>query len=237
MKTHLLYLLLICAVTIAASCSGGTGENKYVTYTTTPSKLKMWMRNDAGRNIDSISGLIRYVELRGETLRFATNGGMYEPDGSPVGLYIEKGRQLSPLNTSAGKGNFYLQPNGVFYITTNNKAGIRPTKTFSESNIKYATQSGPMLVIDGRLHPAFTEGSSNLQIRNGVGILPDGKILFAMSKEPVSLYDFANFFRNNSCKNAVYLDGFVSRTYLPADNWIQTDGNFGVIIGVTEKEQ
>lgn len=91
-----------------------------------------------------------------------------------------------------------------------------------------------MLVIDGAIHPAFKQGSANLNIRNGVGILPDGKIIFAMSRQEINLYDFAQYFQSLGCKNALYLDGFVSRTYLPEKNWTQTDGNFGVIIGVTK---
>ncbi len=90
-----------------------------------------------------------------------------------------------------------------------------------------------MLVIDGKIHPSLKEGSSNLNIRNGVGILPDNRVVFVMSKEEVNFYDFANYFRRIGCKDALYLDGFVSRTYLPGKKWIQTDGNFGVIIGVT----
>ena len=85
------------------------------------------------------------------------------------------------------------------------------------------------------MHHAFKKGSSNVQIRNGVGILPDGNLIFAMSKEPVNFYDFAQYFESLGCKNALYLDGFVSRTYLPSKNWIQDDGDFGVIIGVTNK--
>jgi uncharacterized protein YigE (DUF2233 family) len=100
--------------------------------------------------------------------------------------------------------------------------------------IKYATQSGPMLIIDGQIHPAFKAGSTNVNIRNGVGILPDGRVIFAMSKTAVNFYDFANYFKSLDCKNALYLDGVVSRTYLPERNWIQTDGDFGVIIGITE---
>jgi uncharacterized protein YigE (DUF2233 family) len=101
-------------------------------------------------------------------------------------------------------------------------------------NIKFATQSGPMLVVNGEIHTAFKKGSSNLNIRNGVGILPNNHILFAMSKKEINFYDFAQFFKNAGCKNALYLDGFVSRTYLPEKNWVQTDGQFGVMIGVTE---
>jgi len=84
--------------------------------------------------------------------------------------------------------------------------------------------------VNGKVHPAFKEGSANVNIRNGVGMLPDGKVLFAMSKTLVNLYDFSDFFRKAGCKNALFLDGFVCRTYLPQKNWMQTDGDFGVII-------
>ncbi len=89
------------------------------------------------------------------------------------------------------------------------------------------------MVIDGKIHPEFQKGSANLNIRNGVGILPDRKIIFAMSKKQINFYDFADYFKRLGCLNALYLDGFVSQTYLPEKNWMQTDGNFGVIIGVT----
>lgn len=88
-----------------------------------------------------------------------------------------------------------------------------------------------MLVTDGQIHSAFKEGSINVNIRNGVGLLPNGQLLFVMSKTEVNFYDFADYFRKAGCKNALYLDGFVSRTYLPGKNWEQTDGNLGVIIG------
>ncbi len=164
------------------------------------------------------------------------NGGMFKKDHSPVGLYIEDQKMRIPLDTSSADGNFYLKPNGVFYIRTDNKAIICKTADFKNTGkIKMATQSGPMLVINGEIHPAFKQNSKNLNIRNGVGILPDHKIIFAMSKEPVSFYHFASYFKNSGCKNALYLDGSVSRAYLPEQNWIQTDGDFGVIIGVTDK--
>jgi uncharacterized protein YigE (DUF2233 family) len=102
--------------------------------------------------------------------------------------------------------------------------------------VKYATQSGPMLLTNGKIHPEFREGSTNLNIRNGVGILPNNKLVFAMSKKEINFYDFAKYFQDLGCKNALFLDGFVSRTYLPEKNWIQTDGNLGVMIGVTERK-
>jgi len=93
-----------------------------------------------------------------------------------------------------------------------------------------------MLLINGAFHTAFKKGSANTNIRNAVGILPDNKVIFAMSSQPINFYDLAGYFRNMGCQNALYLDGFVSRTYLPEKNWIQTDGNFGVIIGVVAPE-
>ena len=138
------------------------------------------------------------------------------------------------MDTSNANGNFYLKPNGVFYITDKNIAGISVTEKFDSKNIKYATQSGPMLLIYSKIHPDFKADSKNLNIRNGVGILPNNKIVFAMSKKEINLYDFANYFKKLGCKNALYLDGFVSRTYLPKEDWFQTDGNFGVMIGITK---
>lgn len=198
--------------------------------------FRMYWKDDANQPFGSIDNLKNWLEAKNQQLVFAMNGGMYRSDRSPVGLYIQEGKVLSALDTAAGQGNFYLKPNGIFYTTEDKKAVICPTADFVHTgNIRYATQSGPMLLVDGQIHPAFKEGSANVHIRNGVGILPDGTVLFVLSKERVNLYDFANYFKTSGCRNALYLDGFVSRAYLPAAHWIETDGDFGVIMGVVAK--
>lgn len=165
------------------------------------------------------------------------NGGMYKTDNSPLGLFIQDYKTITRLNKANATGNFYLKPNGVFYITSTNEPLICTTEKFiNNGKIKYATQSGPMLLTDGKIHPGFKQGSSNVNIRNGVGILPGNKVLFAMSKELVNFYDFAEFFKKAGCTNALYLDGAISQTYLPGKNWLQAGGNFGVIIGASEKK-
>lgn len=198
--------------------------------------LQFYWKKNNGENFKSIQNLKSFVESKQLKLLFAMNGGMYKKDNSPLGLFIENKKTLSSINTSDGSGNFYLKPNGVFYITSDNNPFVCKTGDFIDNGkIKFATQSGPMLLNDGQIHTAFKNGSKNLNIRNGVGILPNNKIVFAMSKIEISFYDFAKYFQSLGCKNALYLDGFVSRTYLPEKKWIQTDGNFGVIIAVTTK--
>jgi len=196
--------------------------------------LQFYWKDDSGHIFSSIQNLKEYLHRKHRELMFAMNGGMFRTDHSPVGLFIQQQVTHIPLDTSSGNGNFYLKPNGVLYITTNGKAVICPTEDFrNDDRIKFATQSGPMLLINGEFHPAFKKGSANVNIRNGVGILPDGRLVFAMSKRPINFYDLADYFKNLGCRNALYLDGFVSRTYLPEKNWVQTDGDFGVIIGVS----
>ena len=236
-KSKIIILLTFLAIGILISAKKiSTNDEQFVSYIVDLKKkdLKLHWKGDTNQNFKSIQNLKLWIEKKNKKLEFAMNGGMYKKDNSPEGLYIENGKVLMPLNTANGNGNFYLKPNGVFYISSKNIPAIITTEKFKNSNIKYATQSGPMLVIDGQIHAAFKQGSTNLNIRNGVGILEDGKVVFAMSKEEINFYDFANYFKKLGCKNALYLDGLVSRAYLPSENWVQTDGDFGVIIGVTK---
>ena len=198
-------------------------------------KLKMYWRG-SNEPLQTFGKLKEHTLLQGQKLRFAMNGGMYLKDHSPQGLYIENGKILRPINTKVHDyGNFYLAPNGIFYLTKKQKAVVCKTEDYSNDlTIQYATQSGPMLLIDSLVHPKFTQGSRNLHIRNGVGILPNGNPLFVISTKPVNLYDFADYYRKRGCKNALYLDGFVSRLYLPEVGIQQMDGNFGVMIAEVE---
>lgn len=239
-KTISIVILLIFCTTIISfiTAKRSTSQSRLLSYEVdlNNQELKFFWKNKDNKNYKNFANLKSELQKVNKKLIFAMNGGMYLQDLSPQGLYIENGLLKSTIDTvTSGYGNFYLQPNGIFYITKNHKPFIKTTGKFNPSEtIAYATQSGPMLLIDGEIHSKLNEGSPNLHIRNGVGILPNGNLLFAMSKEPINFYDFACYFKNKECKNALYLDGFVSRTYLPAANWKQLDGNFGVIIAEIE---
>jgi uncharacterized protein YigE (DUF2233 family) len=195
----------------------------------------MYHKDPRGEVFGSFAALKRYLESKHKRLIFAMNGGMYLKDLSPQGLYIENHRLIKPLNTHDNTyGNFYMKPNGVFYITQDGKAHVVTTRNFRRTpTIAYATQSGPMLLIDGKIHHKFNPESTSRYVRNGVGILPNGDVLFAISKHKITFYDFASYFKKMGCKNALYLDGYVSRIYSLEHNITDQDFVFGIIIAQT----
>jgi uncharacterized protein YigE (DUF2233 family) len=221
------------AILLIAFAACSQNDATFLLYQIAPgnNSLKMYWKNDSGWAFKSIGNLKASLQGQHKKLDFAMNGGMYHAGNLPVGLYVEAGKMRHPIDTGKGEGNFYLLPNGVFFITHQHTFGICPTQEFhSQTNIAYATQSGPMLLTDGQINPAFQPQSKNLNIRNGVGLLPDGTAIFALSKTVVNFFEFARLFQKAGCKQALYLDGFVSRAYLPTQDWEQTDGDFGVII-------
>ncbi len=215
-------------------------SQKFLSYNVNPKKqdLRFFLKDEANQYYKSIANLKNSVESKNRGLVFAMNAGMYKKSYEPVGLFIENYNEISPLDTGNSRGNFYLKPNGVFYLTKDKKAFICTTADFKPNpNIQYATQSGPMLLINGQIHQAFKKGSENVNIRNGVGILPDKTIIFVMAKQEINFYDFAMYFKKLGCQNALYLDGHVSRAYLPSQKWMQLDGDFGALIGVVSKQK
>jgi uncharacterized protein YigE (DUF2233 family) len=182
--------------------------------------LRTYLNDSNGKPFGGFRRLKEDIQTQGLTLIFAVNGGMYHKDLSAVGYYVENSQKLSEINTRKGPGNFHLLPNGVFYIETRNdkvSVGVMEAKTFLKRGQRpdFATQSGPMLVIDGQIHHAFQKDSKSLKIRNGVGVLGD-IVYFVNSDEPVNLYEFAQVFKDHlNAPNALYLDGTISSLYYP----------------------
>ena len=182
-------------------------------------ELELFWKDERGVPFVNFSRLDSWLQDRGKTLVVATNSGIYAEDRTPLGLHIAGGEELRALNPhKGGKGNFALKPNGVFYIDAAG-AHIGTTEAYMEAMPKaqLAVQSGPMLVIDGVLHPKFNEESTSIHFRNGIGVLDEKHIALVISNLPVNFYTFASYFKDHlHCSNALYLDGSLSGIYAPA---------------------
>ena len=173
-------------------------------------------------------------------LRFAMNAGMFEDDGRPLGLLLEDGIVTHPANTRTADGNFYLQPNGVFSVDAAGAVHIEPTDHYlaSQRPTQWATQSGPMLLIGGALHPAIQPDGPSRLTRNGVGEGDDHTAYFVISQGPVSFGRLARFFRDDlHCRNALFLDGNVSSLWAPVLNRRDQAYPMGPMVSVLDKSR
>lgn len=201
----------------------------------TTDALGLYLRGPDGRPYGTFTALAADLATRRRALAFGMNAGMYELDRSPVGLFVADGETRHPAETGTAQGNFYLKPNGVFFFGPHH-VGIMETGAYLRADLHptFATQSGPMLVIDGKLHPKFLPDATSLKIRNGVGVRAADTAIFAISKVPVSFFQFASLFRDKlGCRDALYLDGSVSTLYAPSlgrtSQWV----SLGPMVAVT----
>jgi uncharacterized protein YigE (DUF2233 family) len=196
--------------------------------------LQLFLRDDAGRPLRSFAGVERWLQPRSRRLVFAMNAGMYHENGSPVGLCVIGGREITPLNTGKGDGNFFLQPNGVFLISTNGARVIATTEYAAlREKVLLATQSGPLLVHRGRIHPAFRRESTSRYLRNAVGVPSPQVALFVITEDPVSFHELAVLLRDElHCPDALFLDGAISSLHAPALHRSDGRADLGPIIGV-----
>lgn len=180
------------------------------------SHVKVLWKNAAGVPYGSLDRAYRQI---GDDLLALTNAGIYSASYTPEGLHVEGGVTLSPLNLNGGEGNFYLRPNGVFYVAEGG-AGIVESEKFNSpggrAGVLEATQSGPLLVSGGEVNQDLKPGSQSLYVRNGIGVKSPDEVYVVISEGEVNLYDFASVFKEQlHCRDALYLDGCVSQVYLP----------------------
>lgn len=197
--------------------------------------LRLFLNDASGAPYGQFSSIDAALGDSGQRLVFAMNAGMYHDDRAPVGHYIEDGTEVMRVIPNAGPGNFGLLPNGVFCIR-DGRADVIETLRYAADrpDCRYATQSGPMLVIDGALHPRFLTDSTSRYIRNGVGTSEDGaRVVFAISDDPVTFHEFGRIFRDDlKLPQALFLDGNVSRLHAPQLGRSDFGRWLGPIVGV-----
>jgi len=211
-------------------------EKSYIVCVADPKldDIMLFLNGVDGRPYKSFSSVERMLKQNGKTLSFAMNAGMYHTDFSPVGLYIENGKTIHDISTANGVGNFYMKPNGVFYLEKG-KAGIVDSETYLKKKLHpvYATQSGPMLVIQNNIHHRFIPNSTFLEYRNGVGVTETGKVIFVISEQRVNFNEMAHFFRDRQqTPNALFLDGSISSIFAPNLGRFDWWHSLGPMVGV-----
>lgn len=188
-------------------CEGTAGDD-----------LRLFLTDPEGALLGSFGAVDTMLAGEGRKLAFAMNAGMYHEDRRPVGYFVADGQEIAPLQRKPGPGNFGLHPNGVFCVMQD-RFEVIETLAFDAArpDCRYASQSGPMLVLSGALHPKFLPDSDSLNIRNGVGVSADGRhAYFAISNEAVNFDSFARLFRDGlKAPNALFFDGTISRLYAP----------------------
>ena len=234
-----LLVFLAAALPAYASCTAETYEGNPYTicrFDVRSDPLALYNLDADGQPYGSFAALDAALKAKGQSLAFAMNAGMYDEALKPIGLYVEAGKQQKKINRRDGPGNFHLKPNGVFYIA-GGTAGVMETEAYVRARRKpdYASQSGPMLVIDGAIHPKFTVDGVSKQRRNGVGAVDQHTVVFVISEAYVNFHAFARLFRDYlKCRDALFFDGSISSLYAPELG--RRDGFFslGPIVGLAK---
>jgi len=180
-------------------------------------ELQLAWRDSSGP-LGGFDGLAAWLGPEAKRVRFVMNGGMFDRSQAPVGLLVQSGKLQHQIDTAKGQGNFYLLPNGVFWAEADGSVHVDETGRFLARRLSpmWATQSGPLLVSAGALHPAIAGNGTSLAVRNGVGVRDLDEALFVISSEPVSFGRFARLFRDHlRCLDALYLDGAISSLWAP----------------------
>ncbi|KTC84217.1 phosphodiester glycosidase family protein [Legionella brunensis] len=126
------------------------------------------------------------------------NGGFFDNNYKPLGLRIYNKRQKTPLKNISWWGIFYIR-NQKPYLT--NASQFR-----HNSQIDFAIQSGPRLLINSRI-PPLKPGRAE---RSALGITHDGRIIILVTDNlPLSTTELAQLMKASplNCQNALNLDG------------------------------
>lgn len=211
---------------------------RYFVWKAAPEKVRVVWKDEAGKKLGDFPAAMSYLEGKEEKPLMLMNGGIFEPGGIPSGVLVQEGKELHAVNSRDGDGNFFLKPNGIFLITEKGARVIETSKyPPKDEKILYAVQSGPLLLENGKVHPAFNKGSESRLTRNGVGIAEDGTVVLVISDQKgarfPNFHGFADLFLSFGCKDALYLDGVISQMRF-GEKLEKVSNRFGSVIAVVE---
>ena len=235
-------LIAFLCLGIVCACGAETVTRDGVSYfiwRAKPETVRVVWKDADGKQLGDLPAAKAFLEGKGEKPLMLMNGGIFEPGGIPSGILVQEGKELHAVNRRDGNGNFFLKPNGIFLIS-NKGARVMETSKFPPDGetVEYAVQSGPLLLENGKVHPAFNKGSESRLLRNGVGVTADGTVVFAISDSKgerwPNLYGFADLFLSLGCKDALFLDGDISQMRSGKDLG-KASNRFGSVIAVVEE--
>ncbi len=234
--------MMIAVATMPALPSGAARGQAVVAedfqiFVVDPSKhhISLHWKDGADQPYRSLSAVQGALKRQGKTVLALMNAGIYDKQRRPLGLHVEEGRVLRPVNRRRGGGNFYLKPNGVFYIGASGAAIARTTDFKLTKDIVLATQSGPLLFDKKGLHPAFVKNSRHKHYRNAIGVRQNGHVVLLMSTKPVTFWQLAHFLRDqHQCITGLYLDGYISEFWQTGPKAPASAKRFVGILAISE---
>lgn len=224
----------LCAPAVFAAAAE---RHRAVTVDLAVHDVSLHWKDADGRPYGDLRRLREALERQGRRVLALSNAGIYGRDLAPLGLHVEAGEVLRPLNTDSGGGNFFLEPNGVFSVSAAG-AAVTATDRFSlADDVVAATQSGPLLFDERGLHPRFLVDATSRYVRNGVGVRGDGQVVLAISAAPVTFWEFAAVMRDDlGCTSALYLDGNICLLWRAEDRIMPAQWRpFVGMLAVTER--
>ena len=196
---------------------------------------------DGRKPYGSLSAFASANKDEQQAIALVMNAGMYDEDLRPIGYFVEDGERLKPINQNEGPGNFHLLPNGIFFGQADGGWQVLSTGNFIDEvkqRPDFATQSGPMLVIGGELHPDIAPDGESLKLRNAVGVDLAGRAHLLISEAPISFGRLARYYRDVlKVPNALFLDGSVSQIWDPARGRMDGGPDIGPLIVVRHREE
>jgi uncharacterized protein YigE (DUF2233 family) len=143
MRIGCVWLVMMVSAMAGVKVAGGV---KYHVVEARPEQVRVVWKDGEGRQLRTFPEVVAFLESRGEKVAMLMNGGIFEPGGVPSGLLVQDGKELCPVNRRRGRGNFYLQPNGVFYVGGSGAGVVRTDEWPVAGEVRCAVQSGPLLM-------------------------------------------------------------------------------------------